>query len=378
MKKIICLIIALLLPVACASADSYLEASFSFSGSSGNRIETIDLYEQENQIAAVSTLIPEYAVIIDQMTGFSLSLFHSICSLNPVIIRDNVQKADSKIRDMIGEYMSDPVPGAYSGELFENAASVRTARFQLYDFLTSAINTLDSTDEPFTDVCKAVLSSLMGSLQQTSDSELFLEIKIYDNWQYVSAMLFDHEQAVMIISSDLSMVNTKRILVSYRENERNYFRDMLIKDDYDAITVTSSLRSGTDCTYQRIMNETPLTTALLTLTNEQFNLKMYGNGLSEPLTATGKTTVQENGEAQMTANLVINNHDAQEFNISINLSQMARPVYFSDKETIYLSDQTENAGLIITAASKETELAAEIIPTLPDEYQKLLIKWLYP
>ena len=105
---------------------------------------------------------------------------------------------------------------------------------------------------------------------------------------------------------------------------------------------------------------------------------MYGNGLSKPLTAAGTTSAQENGEAQLNAAVFVKDHDDQAINLCINLSQMARPVSFSDKEIISLSEIKENAGFTIAAASKATELAAEIMPTLPDEYQKLLFKLLYP
>ena len=375
MKKIICLIIALLLPAACTSAEQYLEASFSFSGISDNRIETIDLYEQDQKITAVSTLTPEYAVMTDQTMYTSLSLFHSICSMNPENTRECIEKTDKQIRDKIEQLLSDPVPGVYSGELFENAGSVRTVRLQLTDFFTYISSVLDSSDEPFFRACKAAVSSLM---EAESGQELFLDIQIYDSWKYISALLFKNEQAIMTISSDLSSENAKRILICYSENGRHYYRDILIKDDQDAFTLTASLRSGSESTYQRMITEMPLTAVLLTVTNERFDLELYGNGLSEPLMATGKTAAQENGEAQLTAKVYINHHDEQAINITINLSQMARAAGFSDKEIIHLSDQTENAGFIITAVSKATELAAEMIPTLPDEYQKLMIKLLYP
>ncbi|MBR3332829.1 MAG: hypothetical protein IKG23_00900 [Clostridia bacterium] len=215
-------------------------------------------------------------------------------------------------------------------------------------------------------------------MEAESGQELFLDIRIYDSWKYISALLFKNEQAIMTISSDLSSENAKRILICYSEYGRHYYRDILIKDDQDAFTLTASLRSGSESTYQRMITEMPLTAVLLTVTNERFDLELYGNGLSEPLMATGKTAAQENGEAQLTAKIYINHHDEQAINITINLSQMARAAGFSDKEIIHLSDQTENAGFIITAVSKATELAAEMIPTLPDEYQKLMIKLLYP
>lgn len=379
MKKIICLIVAFMLPAVFASADLYLDASFSFNGLSDNRNETIDLYEQENTITAVSTLVPEYALTTDQSMHSSLTLFHSICSLNPGTILESVQKADTTIRNMIERYLSDPVPGVYSGELFENAGSVRTVRFQLSELLILISNTLDSTDEPFIVVCKAALSSLLRSLQQTdSGRELFIDIKIYDDWQYMSALLFDHEQAIMTISSDLSMASAKRFLICSSENGRNYFRDVLIKEDKETITLTASLRSGNESTYQQVITGNPLAAAILTVNDECFDLEINGNGLSEPVIATGKSAAQDNGEAQLTAKVFINNHDAQAMDVFVNLTQMARPVSFSDKEMISLSDQTENAGFIITAVSKATELAAEIIPALPDEYQKVMIKLLYP
>ena len=379
MKRIICWIIALMLPAACASADRYLEASFSFPGLSDHRLETIDLYEQDYQITAVSTLLPDYAVISDQAMYSALSVFHSVCSMSPGTTRESVQKTDKQVRDMIEQYLSDPVTGVYSGELFENALSVRTARIQLSDFFSYITNTLDSSEEPFIVVCKAVLSSIMNPLLQTEEGQqLFIEINVFDNWQYMSAILFNREQAVMTVSSDLSQVNVKRTLICYSENGRNYFRDILINDDKDTITVTASLRSGTGSTYQRIMTEKPLTAAQLTVTKERFDLEMYGNGLSKPLTAAGTTSAQENGEAQLNAAVFVKDHDDQAINLCINLSQMARPVSFSDKEIISLSEIKENAGFTIAAASKATELAAEIMPTLPDEYQKLLFKLLYP
>lgn len=379
MKRIICWIIALMLPAACASADRYLEASFSFPGLSDHRLETIDLYEQDYQITAVSTLLPDYAVISDQAMYSALSVFHSVCSMSPGTTRESVQKTDKQVRDMIEQYLSDPVTGVYSGELFENALSVRTARIQLSDFFSYITNTLDSSEEPFIVVCKAVLSSIMNPLLQTEEGQqLFIEINVFDNWQYMSAILFNREQAVMTVSSDLSQVNVNRTLICYSENGRNYFRDILINDDKDTITVTASLRSGTGSTYQRIMTEKPLTAAQLTVTKERFDLEMYGNGLSKPLTAAGTTSAQENGEAQLNAAVFVKDHDDQAINLCINLSQMARPVSFSDKEIISLSEIKENAGFTIAAASKATELAAEIMPTLPDEYQKLLFKLLYP
>ena len=379
MKRIICWIIAFILPAACASADRYLEASFSFTGLSDNRIETIDLYEQDDQITTVSTLIPEYAVIIDQSMNLSLSLFHSICSVDPGAARENVRKADQTVREMIEKYLSDPVPGVYSGELFENASSVRTARFQLSDFMTIIINALDPSDDPFFIACTEVFTSVRRSLKQAEpEQEPYMELKVFDNWEAMSALLFDREQAIMAISFDHSSGNEKKILISYSENGRYYFRDILIKDDNDTITITSSLKSGTENTYQRTKTNIPLTAAQLTVKKEHFDLEMYGNGLSEPLIATGTTASDDNGDALLNAKVYIKEHDAQAINICISLSQMARPVNFSDKEMISISDQTDNAGFIISAASKATELAAEIIPTLPDEYQKMMIKLLYP
>ena len=379
MKKIFCLIIAFILYAACASADCYLEATFSFPVLSDNRIETIDLYEQENIITAVSTLIPEYAVITDQSMYSSLSIFHSLCSLNPGTIIQNTQKADKQVRDMIEQYLSDPVPGIYSGELFENAVSVRTARFQLSEFLTFIINTLDLTDESFTVTCKAALSSMLSSLEQTDpEQEIFIELRVFGNWQYISALLFNQKQVVMTISSDLSSAAAKRILICYSDNGRYYFRDIVIEDDNDTITFTASLRSGSKSIYQQVSTDKPLTAVQLTVTKERFDLEMYGNGLSEPLLAAGTAVAQDNGEAQLTAKVFIKDHVEQAIDICVSLSQMARPISFSDKETINLSDQKENAGFIITAVSKATELAAEMIPTLPDEYQKIMIKMLYP
>ena len=376
MKRIICLIAVFLLSASFASADRYLEASFTFPE---NRIETIDLYEQNNQITAVSTLIPEYALITDHSVFSGLSLFYSICSLNPGTTHESIQKTDKHLRDMIEQYLTDPVQGVYSGELFENAGSVRTVRFQLSDFFTSVINTLDSSDEPFAVICNAALSSVLLSLQQTESlQEPSLEIKIYDNWRYISAMLFNQEQVIMTVSSDLSTEDTKRILICYSENGRYYFRDVLIKEDNENFTLTASLRSGKESSYQPIMKEKPLTAVQLNVTNERFELEMHGNGLSEPLIANGATSVLSSSEAQLTAGIFINNHHEQAIKLRVNLFQMARPVNFSDKEMINLSDQTENAGFTITAFSKATELAAEMIPTLPVDYQKLLIKLLYP
>ena len=378
MKKIICLIVALLLPAVSASADRYLEASFSFSGLPDHRIETIDLYEQDQKITAVSTLIPEYAVIPDQSMISSLSLFHSICSLNPASIRECIEKTDRQIRDKIEQLLSDPVPGVYSGELFENAGSVRTVRLQLSDFITYISSIADSSDEPFFLICKESLSSLTHSMQQAeSGQELFLDIRIYDNWKYISTLLFKNEQAIMTVSSDLSSENAKRTLVCYSENGRHYFRDILIKDENDAITLTAALRSGNESTYQRMITDMPLTAVLLTVTNDHFDLEFHGNGLSEPLRATGKATAPDNDEAHLNAKVFISNQEIPATDISLNLSQMARAVHFSDKEMIDLSDQTENAGFIITAISKLTELAAEMIPTLPDDYQKLMFRLLY-
>ena len=89
----------------------------------------------------------------------------------------------------------------------------------------------------------------------------------------MSALLFDHEQAIMTISSDLSMASAKRFLICSSENGRNYFRDVLIKEDKETITLTASLRSGNESTYQQVITGNPLAAAILTVNDECFDLE---------------------------------------------------------------------------------------------------------
>ena len=105
---------------------------------------------------------------------------------------------------------------------------------------------------------------------------------------------------------------------------------------------------------------------------------LSSGALSNPLYISGTSAGQEN-QASINATVRINGPEKEEsISVSLILEPLSRPVSVSDKQIIDMTDEKENAVIPLTAASNAALLAAEILPAFPENYQKLIMKLIYP
>ena len=382
MKKIICiLVIAVLMAGSAAYADQHLEMICCFSGATEKTNVSYDLYEQEEQIIAVSTLFPDYAAVIPKGEGCSLSSVNSFLSLTPEMMIDLQNTADSMIITYLESRLSVPENGVYAGELFTDANTRRTAEFPLSD-LTGFLQ--EDTYNHVSGGSASLLSILAGVIGDSlKQREIILSVQSFNQEQFLSCSITEQNQVIMTVSIDRSQRNERRILIGYREDGLYCYRDVDIKNEQNHIDVRSAFRTGSASSYQRAAEEEPLFTEETILTGEKdepiaFQYMLSSGVLSSPMYISGTFAGQEN-QASLNATVRINGPEKEEsISVSLILEPLSRPVSVSDKKTIDMTDEKENAIIPLTAASNAALLAAEILPAFPENYQKLIMKLIYP
>ena len=374
MKKIISfLVIMILLTVASASADQHLEIFCAFNGSVGGRTETIDLYEQDGQLFAVSTLFPEYTVEMnnspDMLTGFK-----AFCMLNPEMFSEMEEAAETYIRKWIDQQLSDSVYGVYSGELFEKAVTLQKAETTLAK-LTDHIRKETGND---TSPAVGIISSFAEWISHAyGGKEIRLDIQCFDDWKYFCIRMYDGDNILMTVSADYSQEDEKHFLVGYREESRNIFRDIRIRNEKKSVAIVSSFGIGKDSSFHSLSGQNWLYSEKIILSSRMNMYELAAEKLSEPLTVYGSPFTQEDGQSGMEMKLSIGGREEEIIHVQISLEPLIRPVSFSDKKIISETDQEGMNLIVLEATANMTDLAAGIYPSLPAEYQQLLLKLMY-
>ena len=375
MRKVFCLLIILvILNPASVCADQHMEVSCTVRGLSNDRDETADLYEQEGKIIAVSTLFPEYAVEIKKETTDGLSFFHTLCSLTPDMFGENKKTFERLIRSWIEQHLSDPVYGIYSGELFNEASVIQHAQFPLSKMAEYLRN---STIEgiPSGNCIISLISEYIRLF--FGEKELLLSLRCYDNWRYISVNISENDNVIMTISADLA-AEEEHYLIGYREEGNNVFRRITISEAEKNVTIISSYWSGKESSYLNVSHQNPLFTEKFVLSNWLKIYELDADSLSEPLIISGISSAEEDGQANMDIQVSINKHEQELISISINFEPLIREVSFSDKKSILPSDEKEYTLFSLAVAANIQELVAEIIPSIPIDYQRMLLTLLYP
>ena len=374
MKKIFCLLIILIQLISVSAyADQHLEISCTIRGAYEDKIITADLYEQAGEIIAVSSLLPDYAVQFAKENNETLSYISTLCLVNPEQVLEIVEIIDNIIRPWIEQQLSDPDYGIYSGELFDNAYILRCAQFPLSKLTEQIMNFTIQGKE--TD--NIILSLLVEYTRYFfKNQDVLLSVQCYDEWKYITVNISDDDHIIMTISADLSDEQIK-LLIGYKEDGRYIYRNISIQKEKTSIIIISSYRSGKETSYQSISRQRPLFTEKLTLSNWLKIYELDAESLSEPLIIYGATSNQTNGEVHMGIQAQISGHEKEIISASVNLENLMRNVSYTDKTIIQATNEQQYTVMLLTAASNLQELAAEISPSLPAEYQRLLLKLLY-
>ena len=117
MKKALCILTAVLCLVGGnAFADRHLEAQLAFSGTMEGQIVSFDLYDQEGSLTAVSSLLPETAVVLCA-TDTSDLLASSFCYLQPDTIIGLRQKTEDLMIRWLGNRRCEYRTGFFTVKL---------------------------------------------------------------------------------------------------------------------------------------------------------------------------------------------------------------------------------------------------------------------
>ena len=386
MKKLFCVLFLLVfLTVSAACAEQHLQLSCSFSGSADSRFEKVDLYEQEGKMFAVSTLFPEYAAEMDANRLYSFTDMRILLASDPSMILQAGKKADMLLKGWLETMLSAPENGVYAGSLFEQAHTERKCRIKLSDITvffgsdTVKQNTVGEESE--------IISAMTGMAARTiifltgiNDPELL--VQNYDEGRFLTFQVADNDEVIMIVSSENISENEKRFMISFRENGRYYFRDILVRAEEESITWQSSLTAGSESSYPAVSANAPLYTEkyMIRKTDERgsyFEWILQSDTLAQPLTAAGAVSGQQDGPVSVDAVVSIEGQETELMRVSVCLETTDSPVSLSGKQIIQTDNEKEVGTISLVAAANAASLAAEILPSLPEEYQRILMNLLY-
>lgn len=384
MKRIICAAVIIIL-AACssASADFHLEMQCNFPGSAETISASLDLYEQQNRILAVSSLFPEYAVEIPPTPASPLTLLSAILSLHVPDIMDLFEISDSMLNAFTEPLLSEPVKGFYAGNLFARASAMQSAEFQLSDLKNYCLGRIEAlkSNGISSEAVNQILAAASDRSGQTSEEkELKAVIQCFDG-RYISCRITKQGSTVLTVSYDRSSKDQKRLLFGYCENSLNCYRDISVIPSQDSVLFRTSYYCGENTSYIRLAENRPLFEETLIIADNEKDPVRYtleSGSLKEPFSVSCSLISPEDGTLTLFAKGQIGSRDDPAAMARITVEPLLRPVAFTDKTTVSLSDENENSRLRLTAASNAALLAAEILPALPNEYQTLILKLLYP
>lgn len=387
MKRILSILLMMILLTGTAAfADHHFEAAGTFIGEAESTDVSLDLYEQDDQLVATSSLFPEYAVVIHADQKCSLSIINTLLLLSADQVADLLNFADSIFMQFLDQAITATEYGVYAGDLFPRAGMRQTAEFPLStlnDFFQEQSEKPDSSEaqaDNSVSVLKTIASLINDSLKERNP---VLAVQSFDQGCYLSCRIVEQDHVIMTISVNRSDKDSKLYLVSYRDDSLYCFRELTVKKEQNHLVIRSSFRTASSPAYQNAAEKEALFTEDTILSDgadEPLSIQyiLGSSSLSEPLYLSGTATRQDE-TASLTADVRINGPEKDAFlTLSMILEPQNRPVSFSDKTTVDMTDEKENAVIQLTAASNAAVLAAGIMSALPDDYQNMLLKLIYP
>lgn len=375
MKKIFCILaVILLLHAACACAEEHLSIRLVFPGCQDRNV-TADLYEQDGELITVSTLFPEYAAAADARRLLPLSDAGRLLSMDPDSVIQLWETADSLLMAWIEPYLSLPEKGIYAGSLFDHASAVRECTCSFSDFPSFVLRNRE-------DIYGDILSKVTEKAGMFSGGRISLHIRSFDNGRYLNMHVIENGNVIMVISADRSQGHSSHILVSFREQEKYYFREYILWHEPGTVTVQTSLRSGYGSSFSSVAGDTPLYAGTFCISEgtEQsvdYSWILESETLRQPLVITGSTK-QDNGAVRSEAAVYIGEPETEQARISFCIEPVREKLSPEGKQVIKTEYPEKSDALSLSAASNMVLLAAELLPSLPVEYQELVLKLINP
>ena len=387
MKKICCMLFLLLCMIySFATADAHLEINCVYRGSSAEQPFTFDLYDQNNQIIAVSSLFSDIAIVQDISENNSfLRDFRLLLNIQPDTFNAFDMITDTLITDWLNAQEGTTVAGVFSGSLFKHASSVTSYKFKLSDFVSFLYKQIDqqlpaSAKPDKFNIILQILLSAAGQIQQfSSESDPAVLVRDYDNGRYRICQIMKNDDVLMTLSV-IRSEHEKELLWAYKEAGKYCYRHYHLTENRQGISVDSSVLTTDQSAYPE--DDSPLYSEsfILQTSNEAesfFEYSFAPEGTEEPLVISGEIIVQENGSAEATISAAIG-EGSSGLHLSVHLNSLINPVSFSGKRFRHLETQNENEEIRLAFYSGTMMLASWVYPDLSPDYQALLRRLFLP
>ena len=202
----------------------------------------------------------------------------------------------------------------------------------------------------------------------------------YDEGCWDTVRMTVGNDILMTLSADRTSADCRRLLITYKENGLYCFRDTEFRMEGKQFYATSSFRTGKEPSFRSAAEQKPLFTESFTLAGDNassctFECVFDAEKLKNPVIMIGKISSQETGRAGIDADAYIRGHEADTLRVTVNTDAQDSGEDLSGRQVVRMDRNKENAGIRLSAVSGLTLLAAEILPTLPEEYQKMIVNY---
>ena len=381
MRRMICILAALLICTgSVAYAGEHIGIQGVFSGVLNDKTVTIDLFEQDDERIVLSSLFPDQAVSANAQDCPAFSDIGSLFLIHPARINNIAENIKGVISSWLEAHNCCSEDGIYAGALFEKSASVRTAEFLLSDFLLFAEHSLrdNSTEKEIPGQSRNDNQEILSFVLQwirtfLPEDPLRVFVRRYDNGTYSTVTVMQKDDVIMTLSVHSMSENGKRFLISYKENGRYVFNDIIMTVCSDSFSAINKLYCSNVSSFSTAEKEQPMIHDQLILT--AINEKTCSfNYISEPRTAEEAVTVAGTiSQDVIRADFTIKNIENGILSVTASRESVENKTAYQDFRVIHAEKADDLMTLQMEVFSAVLTIMAELIPTLPASYQQMVL-----
>ena len=388
MKKFLCILAAALcLTVHASAGERHIRVEGVFTGALENRTVTADLSEQDGVTTFVSSLIPNTVIELENSkTGSTLPAdLEGLFALRPEAVYASLNTAEDLLFAWTGTQQNETVSGAFAGELFDRASSETSCRFSLSALAGYLQERLEAAEGTGREGMNPFMSRLLYETAESwkardTETDPVILFSSYDEGCWYTVRMTVGNDILMTLSADRTSADCRRLLITYKENGLYCFRNTEFRMEGKQFYATSSFRTGKEPSFRSAAEQKPLFTESFTLAGDNassctFECVFDAEKLKNPVIMIGKISSQETGRAGIDADAYIRGHEADTLRVTVNTDAQDSGEDLSGRQVVRMDRNKENAGIRLSAVSGLTLLAAEILPTLPEEYQKMIVNY---
>ena len=366
---------------SCAYADQHFEIECVFSEQLCGASVTADLYEQNNETVFVSSLFPDVAAVFSSQESIPVMLHDVLGTLEeePINVISDIEHI---INTWLEKQESETFSGEYTGDIFQSSEYVEICTFSLSAFSEYLENTVkekrDISEEKLYYGSTLFAGFISREIRKTSNgTDCIIQSKCFDNGKYYTFMLLTQNEPILTISADCSQEMKRHYVIGCKSENKYYYRDIQCEFTENGFNIENNLIIGKS-TYYNLSKKRPLFSETVSVENDKnnhisWNSVLKSSKLSDILKTSG--TIEKDAEGYKTISADISLQDHPELNMTIHvfMEPTGRRVSFGDKSIKKYIDPNEAEEIDTAVYSGALQLAAVLIPSLPADFQNLLI-----